>query len=77
MAYVPLEIRKKEAEKWKNTVFGDDPSRLKCTIENSAKTAEIKIYPDFIKVHSMRSNKGKDIRLTLKDLRKIKECLLS
>ncbi len=75
MAYVPLHKRKEMYQK--DIVYGDDPSRLKCTIKNSSETAEIKVYPDFIKVHSMRSNEGKDVRLTLKDLRKIKECILS
>lgn len=52
-------------------------SRRKCSFKNSRNIATIDVYPDEVLVEADPGYSYNPVHLSLKDLKKIKECLLS
>lgn len=61
--------KSKDNEAWKQ------PERKKCSFEASNGLSDIDVYPEMVEIDSKPGFSYNSIRLSLKDLRHIKECI--
>lgn len=77
MSKEKIEISRQKIKEYEEAPYKVSSGRKKCSFKNSRGHATVDVYPDGVNLKADSGYSYNDIELTLKDLRRIRECILS